>query len=103
MDLILTGREVSAQEALDIGLANRLAPAGEALSAAIGLARQIASFPQTCMRNDRLSAIEQWGMEEEAAMRNEFQRGARTMASGESAAGARDFAKGAGRHGRPRE
>jgi enoyl-CoA hydratase len=103
MDLILTGREVRAQEALELGLANRLVPAGEALSAAIELARQIASFPQTCMRNDRLSAIEQWGMEEEAAMRNEFQRGARTMASGESAAGASDFAKGAGRHGRPRE
>jgi enoyl-CoA hydratase len=55
------------------------------------------------MRNDRLSAIEQWGLEEEAAMRNEFEHGGRTMASGESAAGASDFAKGAGRHGRPRE
>jgi enoyl-CoA hydratase len=103
MDLILTGREVSAQEAFDIGLANRVVPAGEALSAAIELARQIASFPRTCMRNDRLSAIEQWGMAEEAAMRNEFRHGTRTMASGESAAGASDFAKGAGRHGRPRE
>ena len=103
MDLILTGREVRAQEAFDIGLANRIVPAGEALSAAIELARQIASFPRTCMRNDRRSAIEQWGMEEEAAMRNEFRHGTRTMASGESAAGASDFAKGAGRHGRPRE
>lgn len=103
MDLILTGREVRAQEAFDIGLANRLVPAGDALSAAIELARQIASFPRTCMRNDRLSAIEQWGMEEEAAMRNEFRHGTVTMASGESAAGASDFAKGAGRHGRPRE
>jgi enoyl-CoA hydratase len=103
MDLILTGREVRAQEALDIGLANRLAPPGEALLAAIELARQIASFPQTCMRNDRLSAIEQWGMAEEAAMRNEFRHGVHTMASGESAAGASEFAKGAGRHGRPRE
>jgi enoyl-CoA hydratase len=103
MDLILTGREVRAQEAFDLGLANRLVPAGQALPAAIELAGQIASFPQTCMRNDRLSAIEQWGMEEDAAMRNEFQRGATTMSSGESAAGASDFAKGAGRHGRPRE
>ena len=103
MDLILTGREVRAQEALDIGLANRLVPAGEALNAAIELAQQIASFPQNCMRNDRLSAIEQWGMEEAAAMRNEFQRGTTTMASGESLAGASDFAKGAGRHGRARE
>jgi enoyl-CoA hydratase len=103
MDLILTGREVRAQEAFDIGLANRLVLAGEALTAAIELARQIASFPRTCMRNDRLSAIEQWGMEEDAAMRNEFQHGTQTMASGESAAGASDFAKGAGRHGRARK
>jgi len=103
MDLILTGREVRAQEAFDIGLANRLVPAGAALNAAVELARQIASFPKTCMRNDRLSAIEQWGMEEDAAMRNEFQRGSATMATGESAAGASDFAKGAGRHGKSRE
>jgi enoyl-CoA hydratase len=103
MDLILTGREVRAQEAFDIGLANRLVPAGEALSAAIELARQIAAFPQTCVRNDRLSAIEQWGMEEDVALRNEFRHGTTTMASGESAAGANDFAKGAGRHGRERE
>lgn len=103
MDLILTGREVRAQEAFDIGLANRLVPAGEALNAAIELARQIASFPRTCMRNDRLSAIEQWGLEEDAAMRNEFRHGTITMTSGESLAGASDFAKGAGRHGRTRE
>lgn len=103
MDLILTGREVRAQEAFDIGLANRLVPAGEALNAAIELARHIASLPQTCMRNDRLSAIEQWGLEEDAAMRNEFRHGSDTMASGESLAGANDFAKGAGRHGRVRE
>jgi enoyl-CoA hydratase len=103
MDLILTGREIRAQEALDIGLANRIVPTGQALTAAIELARRIASFPQTCMRNDRLSAIEQWGMDEAAAMRNEFRRGASTMTSGESLAGASDFAKGAGRHGRPRE
>jgi enoyl-CoA hydratase len=103
MDLILTGREVRAQEAFDIGLANRLVPAGQALTAAIELARQIASFPQTCMRNDRLSAIEQWGMEEDAALRNEFRHGASTMKSGESLTGASDFAKGAGRHGGARE
>ena len=103
MDLILTGREVGAQEAFDIGLANRLVPAGQALTAAIELARQIASFPQTCMRNDRLSAIEQWGMEEDAALRNEFKRGTSTMSSGESLAGASDFAKGAGRHGGSRK
>lgn len=103
MDLILTGREVRAQEAFDIGLANRLVPAGQALTASIELARQIASFPQTCMRNDRLSAIEQWGLEEDAALRNEFKRGTNTMSTGESLAGASDFAKGAGRHGGTRK
>jgi enoyl-CoA hydratase len=99
MDLILTGREVRAQEALDIGLANRVVPAGQALSAAVELAQKIASFPQTCMRNDRLSAIEQWGLDENSAMRNEIRRGLATIASGESAAGAAAFSKGAGRHG----
>jgi enoyl-CoA hydratase len=103
MDLILTGREVRAQEAFDIGLANRLVPAGQALTAAIELARQIASFPQTCLRNDRLSAIEQWGLEEDAALRNEFRHGTLTVKSGESLEGASDFANGAGRHGRTRE
>lgn len=99
MDLILTGREVRAQEALDIGLANRLVPAGQALAAGLELARQIASFPQTCLRNDRLSAIEQWGLGEAAAMQNEINRGANTLASGEAQAGALAFSKGAGRHG----
>lgn len=99
MDLILTGREVGAQEAFDIGLANRLVPAGQALTAAMELAEQIASFPQTCMRNDRLSAIEQWGLDEDAALRNELRRGQSSIGSGETAAGAADFAKGAGRHG----
>jgi enoyl-CoA hydratase len=103
LDLILTGREVRAREAFDIGLANRLVPAGQALAAAVELAKQIASFPKTCMRNDRLSAIEQWGMDEQAAMRNEVRRGLQTIASGESAAGAAAFSIGAGRHGEPRQ
>jgi enoyl-CoA hydratase/carnithine racemase len=103
MDLILTGREVHAQEALDIGLANRLVPSGHALAAAVDLAKQIASFPQTCMRNDRLSAIEQWDMEEPAAARNELTRGLATIASGEASAGAAAFTHGAGRHGQARE
>jgi enoyl-CoA hydratase len=101
MDLILTGREVRAQEAFAIGLANRLVPAGQALSAAIELARQIASFPQTCLRNDRLSAIEQWGLDESIAMQNEIKRGLDTLASGEAHAGATAFASGLGRHGGP--
>lgn len=99
MDLILTGREVRAHEALDIGLANRLVPAGEALRAATQLASQIAAFPQNCMRNDRRSAIEQWGLDEEAAMRNELRHGLATIESGESRTGAAAFAAGAGRHG----
>ncbi len=101
MDLILTGREVRAQEALAIGLANRLVPAGQALPAAVELARQIASFPQTCLRNDRLSAIEQWGLDESIAMQNEIKRGLDTLASGEAHAGATAFASGLGRHGGP--
>lgn len=99
MDLILTGREVRAHEALDIGLANRLVPAGEAVRAAMQLASQIAAFPQRCMRNDRRSAIEQWGLDEEGAMRNELRHGLATIESGESRTGAAAFAAGAGRHG----
>jgi enoyl-CoA hydratase len=99
MDLILTGREVRAHEAFAIGLANRLVPPGHALPASIELARQIASFPQVCLRNDRLSAIEQWAVGEDAAMRNELRRGLATIRSGESAEGAAAFARGAGRHG----
>jgi enoyl-CoA hydratase len=100
MDLILTGREVRAQEALDIGLANRLVPAGQALAGAIELARRIAAFPQTCLRNDRLSAIEQWGLDDAHAMQNEIKHGLITLASGEARAGAAAFSSGSGRHGR---
>lgn len=100
MDLILTGREVRAPEAFAIGLANRLVPAGQALAAATELAQQLASLPQTCLRNDRLSAIEQWGMTAEQAMKNEFVRGAATLASGEALSGAKAFSIGVGRHGK---
>jgi enoyl-CoA hydratase len=99
MDLILTGREVRADEAMHIGLANRLVEEGQALAAAVELAQRIASFPKTCMRNDRLSAIEQWGMGEADALRNEFKRGQNTLQSGESASGAASFSAGTGRHG----
>jgi len=102
MDLILTGRDVRAREAFEIGLANRLVPAGQALAAAIEIARQIASFPQSCLRNDRLSAIEQWGMQEAPAMQNEIKHGLKTLASGEAQAGAAAFAAGSGRHGSPK-
>ena len=99
MDLILTGRPVDAQEAIAIGLANRLAAPGEALDAALRLAREIADFPQICMRNDRLSVLQQWGMETEEALINEMRLGMQTIGSGETVAGATRFAGGQGRHG----
>ena len=99
MDLILTGRAVSGEEAFSIGLANRLAAPGEALAGAIELARQIAAFPQGCLRSDRLSAYEQWHLSWDDATRNEFHRGMDVIESGETRAGAEKFAAGAGRHG----
>jgi enoyl-CoA hydratase len=99
MDLILTGRAVDADEALTMGLANRVVPEGQALSAAISLAKSIAAFPQTCLRNDRLSAIEQWDLDQGAAIDNEVAHGLDTLRSGETAAGAARFTDGAGRHG----
>jgi enoyl-CoA hydratase len=99
LDLILTGRGVSGQEALRMGLANRLAERGRALETALELARTLAAFPQTCMRSDRLSCYEQWALSTEEAMRNEYRRGLAVLGSGETVAGARKFAAGAGRHG----
>jgi len=100
MDLILSGRSVDAVEALAMGLINRRVPDGEALPAAIELARKLSSFPQTAMRQDRLSAIEQWGLSEEDAIANEITHGMVTVASGETASGAKNFGSGAGRHGK---
>ena len=99
MDLILTGRSVLSDEALSIGLANRVVSSGRALSEALLLARQLAAFPQTCMRNDRLSVLAQWGCTEDAAMQNEMRFGLTTLASGETLAGAGRFSAGQGRHG----
>lgn len=99
LDLILTGRPVDAREALDMGLANRVVPRGQALAAAEALARQIADFPQTCLRGDRRSAYEQWGYDERAAIANEFVHGSATLNSGETVSGASRFRDGAGRHG----
>lgn len=99
LDMILTGRPVGAEEALSFGLANRVVADGEALDAAVALAEQIAAFPQTCLRNDRRSTLTQWGLDEEAAMAQEFALGLQTLASGESVAGAGRFSRGEGRGG----
>jgi enoyl-CoA hydratase len=99
LDLILTGRPVGAEEALAMGLANRVVPDGEARAVAEALAREIASFPQRCLRGDRASVYEQQGLALEAALTNEFRRGFDTISSGETAHGAGQFATGKGRHG----
>lgn len=99
MDMILTGRPVDAREALQIGLADRVVANGHARQEAETLARSIADFPQRCMRSDRLSALEQWGLGETAAIDNEFRRGIEVVLSGETLEGATRFRKGAGRHG----
>src|SRR5256885_14296707 len=72
MDLILTGRGVSGDEALRLGLANRLTNPGQALGGALQLARELSELPQRCMRSDRQSAYEQWSLDWDAATRNEF-------------------------------
>jgi enoyl-CoA hydratase len=100
MDMIVTGRAVAAEEAFAWGLANRLAEPGRALDEARALAREIAGFPQTCMRGDRLSAIQQWSLPEADAMANEFRHGRGTLESGETLSGARRFFEGEGRGGR---
>jgi enoyl-CoA hydratase len=99
MDLILTGRPVEAKEALDMGIANRLVPKGEARAHAIAIAKDIAAFPQACLRNDKRSALAQWDLDEESAIKDELTGGLKVIASGETVAGATRFASGAGRHG----
>ena len=99
MDLILTGRVVDAAEALTFGLVTRVVPDGTALDVALALAAELAAFPQAALRNDRLSAYEQWDMTEGEAARNEIEHGLATIASGETFTGAARFANGFGRHG----
>jgi len=100
MDMVLTGRAVDAREAFDWGLANRLVPAGQARRASLELAESLSRLPQHCMRNDRRSVLDQWGLTESDALRREFELGLDTLASGETLAGARRFTAGDGRHGR---
>ena len=99
LDMILTGREVSADEALAMGLVNRVVPKGQALATAHTLAQQIAAFPQACMLTDRASAYAQWDLPLHEALANEGTHGAPIVAQ-EGKAGAARFAAGAGRHGK---
>jgi len=99
MDMILTGRPVGAKEAYEWGLANRVVDNGQSRKEAEKLARDIAIFPQTCMRNDRLSSYEQYGLSLKDAMANEFELGLKTLESGEYLKGSRAFANGKGKHG----
>lgn len=98
MDMILTGRPVSATEALGMGLANRVVPDGEALARAQALAAEIAAFPQQCLRADRRSAQLQWDQSLEQALVNEG-AGGYPIVFAEAIEGAGRFASGSGRHG----
>ena len=99
LDLILTGRPVTADEALEIGLVERVVPPGEALKGAQEMARGLAAYPQGALRADRLSVRRQWSLSMEDAARQEHRGGLRSIASGEAREGARRFAEGTGRHG----
>ncbi|HUY66967.1 MAG TPA: crotonase/enoyl-CoA hydratase family protein [Acidimicrobiales bacterium] len=99
LDLILSGREVGAAEALAMGLVNRVVPNGSALDEAVAWGRQLAALPQTCLRNDRASALAQWGLPVADAMRAEIRFGLASLASPDAASGALRFAGGEGRGG----
>ncbi len=97
LDMILTGRPVAADEALAMGLANRVVPNGTSRAAAEDLARDLCKFPQQCMRADRMAAYQQFGLDLDAAIANELEHGGKTLP--EAIAGAQRFSDGAGRHG----
>jgi enoyl-CoA hydratase len=99
LDLILTGRSVTAEEALQMGLVNRVVESGKSLETAMELANTLARFPQQGLRSDRMSVYEQWSLSPEEARRNELRHGLQVLASGESRASAERFASGEGRHG----
>jgi len=100
MDMILTGREVGAEEALAMGLASRVVAVGTARAEAEQLANEITRFPQICMRADRRSAYDQWSLRYDEALAREYELGIKAIESGETAHGARRFADGHGRGGR---
>lgn len=100
MDMILTGRPVKSDEALQWGLANRVVEDGKSRQEAENLARFIASNPQICMRNDRISAYEQFGMNLDDAIDNEFKLGLETLKTGEFLKGSQAFKEGKGKHGK---
>lgn len=100
LDMILSGRGVSGEEAFAMGLANRITEPGATLAAARELAKQIAAFPQRCMRSDRMSAYENWNVPLDAALASEYGHGIATINSGETREGAARFASGVGRHGK---
>ena len=99
LDLILTGRPVGAEEALTIGLVDRVVEPGQALAEARDIASQIAAFPQAALRADRRNVFDQWSLDEDSALRKEGAGGAEVMETGEAQEGAERFAKGSGRHG----
>jgi len=99
LDMILTGRPINAEEAFLWGLANRIVEDGQSRQEAEKLAREIAAFPEICMRNDRLSTYEQFSLNIEDAMVNEFEYGLKTLESGEFLKGSIAFTEGKGKHG----
>jgi enoyl-CoA hydratase len=101
LDLIITGRGVSGDEAMRMGLANRLSEPGHALADALTWASEIAALPQFCLNQDRLSSYEQWSRTLDDALHNEYEHGWAVIESGETREGATRFAQGAGRHGQP--
>jgi enoyl-CoA hydratase len=101
LDLILTGRPVGAAEALQAGLVNRVVPYGQAITAARELAAQIAALPQACLRSDRMSTLESFGIGDQEAMANEFRHGMSTLRQPGAADGVQRFRGGLGRGGTP--
>jgi enoyl-CoA hydratase len=97
LDMLLSGRGVSGEEALRMGLANRLVPKGEALPQALALAREIAALPQAALRSDRMSSYEQWSLTLPDALANEYEHGLRTIRTRELVAGLERYASGAWR------